>query len=155
KGGAIDGEAAARATTVYLPETTIRMLPETISCDRASLVEHEERPVLTTELTISASGEIREVSIYPAQIRIAKRLAYTEADRILETGDGDPRAVASLRALRAAAEKLRERRRMAGAMLVHRREPKVTVRGDDIQIRVLDSDSPARTLVAEFMVLSN
>jgi exoribonuclease-2 len=44
---------------------------------------------------------------------------------------------------------------MAGAMLVHRREPKVTVRGNEIQIRVLDSDSQARVLVAEFMVMSN
>jgi exoribonuclease-2 len=155
KGGAVDEEAAARATTVYLPETTIRMLPETISCDRASLVENEERPVLTTELKISASGELCDISIYPAQIKIAKRLDYTQADRILESGHGDREVATSLRMLQEAAEKLRERRRMAGAMLVHRREPKVTVRGDDIEIRVLDSDSAARSLVAEFMVLSN
>jgi exoribonuclease-2 len=155
KGGALDEEAAARATTVYLPETTIRMLPETISCDRASLVENKERPVLTTELKISASGELRDISIYPARVKIAKRLEYTQADRILETGEGDEQAVTSLRMLQRAADKLRERRRMAGAMLVHRREPKITVRGDDIQIRVLDSDSAARSLVAEFMVLSN
>jgi exoribonuclease-2 len=155
KGGAVDGEAAARATTVYLPETTIRMLPETISCERASLVENKERPVLTTELKISASGELRDISIYPAQIKIAKRLDYAQADRILESGQGDQQVASSLRMLQGTAEKLRERRRMAGAMLVHRREPKVTVRGDDIQIRVLDSDSAARSLVAEFMVLSN
>jgi exoribonuclease II len=155
KGGAVDEEAAARATTVYLPETTIRMLPETLSCDRASLVENEERPVLTTELKISASGDLRDISIYPAQIKIAKRLDYTAADRILESGHGDRQVATSLRMLQEAAQKLRERRRMAGAMLVHRREPKVTVHGDDIQIRVLDSDSAARSLVAEFMVLSN
>ena len=40
-------------------------------------------------------------------------------------------------------------------MLIQRREPKVRVHGDDIEIVAIDSASPARTLVAEFMVLSN
>src|SRR4029077_4383103 len=42
KGGARDREAAARATTVYLPETTIRMLPDPISCRAASLIAGED-----------------------------------------------------------------------------------------------------------------
>src|SRR5208282_3030743 len=155
KGGAIDREAAARATTVYLPETTVRMLPEAISCDRASLVEVNERPVLTTDVTISRSGELESTSIYPAQIRISKRLDYAQADQLLASGTADGPATGALHLLREAAMKLRERRRMAGAMLVHRREPKVTVHGNDIEIHVLDNDSPSRTVVAEFMVLSN
>jgi len=57
--------------------------------------------------------------------------------------------------LRHAAAKLRERRLAAGARLIHRREPKVTVVGDVIEIKVIDSSSASRELVAEFMVLSN
>ncbi len=155
KGGAMDQEAASRATTVYLPETTIRMLPEVISCDRASLMENQERPVLITDLTISAGGELEAASIYPARIRIARRVDYAEADRVLETGEGEREVAESLRAMREIAERLRERRRTAGAVLMRRREPKVTVRNGEIEIRVLDSDSPSRALVAEFMVLSN
>jgi exoribonuclease II len=156
KGGAMDQEAAARATTVYLPETTIRMLPDRISCGLASLNARAERPVLTTDVTISPSGELAGASIYPARIPIAQRLAYDEADRLLAGGDGaSDEPAASLRLLQAAAMKLRERRRRAGALLVHRREAKVRVQDDTIEIRVLDSDSPSRTLVAEFMVLSN
>lgn len=155
KGGAVDAEAAARATTVYLPETTIRMLPDIISCERASLIQNQERPVLTTELKVSPAGEILDVSIYPSQICVARRLDYEEANRFLETGEGDEQVVASLRMLHETASRMRERRRMAGAMLMHRREPKVIVHGKEIEIRVQDSDSPARNLVAEFMVTSN
>ncbi|MGO9455311.1 MAG: ribonuclease catalytic domain-containing protein [Candidatus Binataceae bacterium] len=155
KGGAIDQEAAARATTVYLPETTVRMLPEAISCDRASLVEGKERPVLITDVTISPSGELASSAIYPAQIRIARRLDYAQADHLLASSPGDNPAASALHLLYEAAMKLRERRRTAGAMLMHRREPKVTVHGNDIEIHVLDNDSPSRTLVAELMVLSN
>jgi len=155
KGGAMDEEAAARATTVYLPETTIPMLPDAVSSDRASLIQRKDRPVITTDLDISATGEVQKVSIYPAQISVTRRLDYAEADRLMQSGASDPDAASQLRMLEEIANRLRERRRMAGAMLVHRREPKVTVRGRDIQIRVLDSDSRARAMVAEFMVLSN
>ena len=155
KGGVMDKEAASRATTVYLPETTIRMLPDPISCRAASLIEGEDRPVMTTDVRLSADGELLDASIYPARIPIMRRLDYDMVDRILESGiDGDETA-ATVSRLSAAAIKLRERRRTAGAVLVQRREAKVRVRGDDVEITVLDNASPGRTLVAEFMVLSN
>ena len=86
KGGAMDQEAAARATTVYLPETTIRMLPDPISCRAASLIEGEDRPVMTTDVRLSADGELLDASIYPARIPIMRRLDYDQVDRILESG---------------------------------------------------------------------
>ena len=156
KGGAMDQEAAARATTVYLPETTIRMLPDPISCRAASLIAGEDRPVLTTDVRLSADGALVEASIYPARIPIMRRLDYGQVDRILNSGAsaGDD-AAATVSRLHAAAIQLRQRRRTAGAVLVQRREAKVRVRGDDVEICVIDNASPARTLVAEFMVLSN
>src|SRR5271154_7294520 len=79
KGGAMDQEAAARATTVYLPETTIRMLPDPISCRAASLIEGEDRPVMTTDVRLSADGELIDASVYPARLPIMRRLAYQQA----------------------------------------------------------------------------
>ncbi|HYL59222.1 MAG TPA: ribonuclease catalytic domain-containing protein, partial [Candidatus Acidoferrales bacterium] len=155
KGGAMDQEAAARATTVYLPETTIRMLPDTISCRAASLTAGETRPVLTTDVTLSAEGELLDASIYPALIRISQRLDYDQVDAMLASGATDTDAAATIARLHTAASKLRERRRMAGALLVQRRDAKVRVRDGEVEIRVLDSASAGRTLVAEFMVLSN
>jgi len=155
KGGAMDQEAAARATTVYLPETTIRMLPDPISCRAASLIAGQDRPVLTTDVRLSADGELVEASIYPARIPIMRRLDYDQVDRILESGSCTDEAAATISRLHAAATQLRQRRRTAGAVLVQRREAKVRVRGDEVEISVIDNASPGRTLVAEFMVLSN
>ena len=155
KGGAMDREAAARATTVYLPETTIRMLPDPISCRAASLIAGEDRPVMTTDVRLSADGELLEVSIYPARIPIMRRLDYDQVDRILESGTRAEETAATVSRLHAAAIQLRQRRRTAGAVLVQRREAKVRVRDGDVEITVVDNASPGRTLVAEFMVLSN
>jgi exoribonuclease-2 len=55
-----------------------------------------------------------------------------------------------------AALKLRERRRTSGALLIHRREPKIKVSASgEIELTLIDSGSPSRQLVAELMVLSN
>ncbi len=157
RGGAMDKEAAARGATFYLPESTIRMLPEAVSTDRASLIAGQQRHVFTTKVIIAASGEIVSFSLYPAVIRVKARLSYDQADRLLEhdaEGACDEVAVI-LRRLHNAAAKLRARRREAGAVLVQRREPKIRVIDGEIEVKVIDNASPSRQLVAEFMVLSN
>ncbi len=156
KGSTLDQEAAARAATVYLPEATVRMLPDELSCDRASLVAGVERSVLTTDVRLSAEGEMLSCDIYPASVKVAHRLSYDRADELL-AGDQEelPGPAAMLKRLHAAALLLRERRRRAGAVLFQRREVKVKVHDDTIDIQVFEQSSPSRLLVAEFMVLSN
>ncbi|MBV8360613.1 MAG: RNB domain-containing ribonuclease [Deltaproteobacteria bacterium] len=157
RGGPMDIEAAARGATFYLPETTVRMLPDSVSTDRASLIAGRERHVFTTEAILSASGEILKFSIYPAVIQVKARLNYDEADRLLNqqlNGESDEKTLL-LRMLQEAAAKLRTRRREAGAVLVQRREPKIRVTNGEIEVKVIDNASPSRQLVAEFMVLSN
>jgi exoribonuclease-2 len=157
RGGAMDREAAARSTTVYLPETTVRMLPDEICCRRASLTAGERRPVLSTSVLLGAHGELLDSVISPRNLAIGRRLSYAQADRIL-TGaeEAEDEVAAALRRLHEAALELRERRKRAGAILIQRREPKVRVHGDEIEIEIIDNNSsPSRLLVAEFMVLSN
>src|SRR5260370_19329214 len=110
---------------------------------------------MTTHVRLSAYGELVDASIYPARIPIMRRLDYDQVDRFLESGNDGDETAATVSRLNAAAIKLRQRRRTSGAVLVQRREAKVRVHGDDVQISVLDNASPGRTLVAEFMVLSN
>jgi exoribonuclease II len=157
RGGPMDTEAAARGATFYLPETTVRMLPDSVSTDRASLIAGRERHVFTTEAVISASGEILKFSIYPAVIQVKARLSYDEADQLLEQPlNGDVcEGTLLLRTLQEAATRLRTRRREAGAVLVQRREVKIRVTNDEIEVKIIDSASSSRQLVAEFMVLSN
>jgi exoribonuclease-2 len=153
--GPMDREAAARATTVYLPEATIRMLPDRIACDAASLIAGEERHVLTTDVRLSATGDITSYSIYPSRLRVAARLSYDDCDALLASEAGTAEALA-LRGMHDAALKLRDRRRAAGALLIYRREPKIKVRDDgEIELTLIDTMSPSRQLVAELMVLSN
>jgi exoribonuclease II len=157
RGGPMDVEAAARGATFYLPETTIRMLPDAVSTDRASLIAGQERNVFTTEVILSASGDLRKFSIYPAVIKVKARLSYDEADQLLDQetdGELDEKTL-TLRRLHQAAAKLRMRRREAGAVLVQRKEPKIRVIDDEIEVKIVDNASPSRQLVAEFMVLSN
>jgi exoribonuclease-2 len=154
--GPMDKEAAARATTVYLPEATIRMLPDRVSSDAASLIAGHERHVLTTDVRLSPTGDIAGYSIYPSRIRIASRFSYNYCDALLASESDTAAEAAGLRRMYDAALKLRDRRRAAGALVVHRREPKIKVHSDgEIELTLIDSMSPSRQLVAELMVLSN
>jgi exoribonuclease-2 len=157
RGSAMDREAVARATTVYLPETTVRMLPDEICCRRASLTAGQTRPVLTTSALLGQRGELLSSVISPQHLRIGRRLSYAQADRILSGAEEAEGEVATaLRRLYEAALELRERRKRAGAVLIQRRETKVRVHDDKIEIEVIDNNnSPSRLLVAEFMVLNN
>jgi exoribonuclease-2 len=157
RGGAMDREAAARTTTVYLPETTVRMLPDEICCRRASLTAGERRPVLSTSVLLGPHGELLDSVISPHNLTIGRRLSYAQADRILDgTEEAEDEVATALQRLYEAALELRERRKRAGATLMQRREPKVRVHGDEIEIEIIDNNnSPSRLLVAEFMVLNN
>jgi exoribonuclease-2 len=157
RGSAMDREAVARATTVYLPETTVRMLPDEICCRRASLTAGQTRPVLTTSALLGQRGELLSSVINPQHLRIGRRLSYAQADRILSGAEEAEGEVATaLRRLYEAALELRERRKRAGAVLIQRRETKVRVHDDKIEIEVIDNNnSPSRLLVSEFMVLNN
>ncbi|HKV55496.1 MAG TPA: ribonuclease catalytic domain-containing protein [Candidatus Binataceae bacterium] len=156
KGSAMDAEAASRGATVYLPETTIRMLPDAISTGAGSLVEGQPRHVLTTEVTLSPSGEAVDFSIYPEALRVKARLDYDRADQLLMgEANGGGGSVIMLRRLLEATNRLRERRRNAGAILMQRREPKIRVSEGKIEVKLIDTASPSRQLVAELMVLSN
>jgi exoribonuclease II len=155
KGGPMDEEAALRGTTVYLPEGSIRMLPDGIATVRASLNAGQERHVLTTDAVVSADGELISYTIYPARIRIAERLTYERADRLI-AGEAGGEAAVMLRRMHELAGQLRERRRTAGALLIQRRETKIKVGADGmIEISLIDNSSPSRELVAELMVLCN
>ena len=156
RGGPMDREAAARSTTVYLPETTVRMLPDEICCRRASLIAGERRPVMSTSVLLE-HGELLSSAISPRNLMIGRRLSYAQADRILAGAEEPDSEVAmALGRLLEAALELRERRKRAGAILIQRREPKVRVHGEEVEIEIIDNNnSPSRLLVAEFMVLNN
>jgi ribonuclease R len=77
-GDALDREAMGRGNSVYFPRRVIPMLPEALSNGICSLNPEVERLCMACEMDISASGNIGRYRFYPAVMKSAARLTYTE-----------------------------------------------------------------------------
>jgi len=153
KGDALDLEAASRSSTIYLPANTVRMFPDRLSTDLASLREGADRPAFTVEVQFEASGTqwIRlGYRLVLSTIRVSRRLSYDTADRLIQS-DGD----SDLKTLHAIALQLQQERASRGAITIRRAEFQIHVDGSGIHVGKLDPNSPSRLLVSELMILSN
>lgn len=77
-GTALDREAARRGTSVYFPTRVIPMLPELLSNELCSLVPGEDRLCMACELRFARTGRVLRRRFFPAVMRSAARLTYTE-----------------------------------------------------------------------------
>ncbi len=84
-GSAIDLDARNRATSAYLVDRVIPMLPERLSNDLCSLRPDEDRLSMTVDLYLDGKGRVNRYGIYPAVIRSKARLTY---DAVQEWLDG-------------------------------------------------------------------
>ena len=82
-GSSVDLDARRRATSVYLADRVIPMLPPALSDELCSLAPGAERRSMTADLFLNDEGELVRFSLYPALIRSDARLSYGEADDIL------------------------------------------------------------------------
>jgi len=156
-GSQVDEEAAARGATLYHPVARMPMLPPVISEDRASLVEGELRPAVVFEAIVTPAGGTLEFTMHEAMVRIARRMSYDEADRVLggDTAWGTPDLRRSLALVKQAADAHMAARIAAGAWIIARDEVKLHV--DDhgeVTLTQIPGESPSRQLVQEMMVLA-
>jgi ribonuclease R len=91
EGSELDREAAARGTSIYLPQAVYPMLPEGLSNGLCSLKEGVNRRTLTCEVQLSGSGRPVACSVYRSLIKTACRLTYRQVDDFFETGTLRPR----------------------------------------------------------------
>lgn len=146
----LDRSARRRATSVYCADQTVNMLPEALSEERLSLREGAVRPCLSVLVHLSATLEIRSTRVLASFIKSHRRYSYDDVDRLLEAGDS---SLLGLHEIAAACEESRLRR---GAVKVHRREVVPFLETDGmIRLLEIEEESPARSLVAEMMVLAN
>lgn len=154
---AVGQEGMARAATLYLPAGKVPMLPPILSEGPLSLLPDGPRPMLDFACTVGADGRVSAFRVAPVVAAIDRRLTYEAVDALLAAGDAggasDP-ATAALSRLRGLADAVRARRVEAGAVLVERDEISVRVENGEVVLRRLPWESPARRLVAEFMVLA-
>ncbi len=139
---AADLEARGRGATLYLPERTVPMLPSGIMA-RLGMGLQEVSPALSFGIVLGEKGEPIEFTVVRSRVR-ATRITYAEADaRICE----EP-----FRGLWRLAQRLRERRRTGGALLLEFPEVTVRVLEGEVVIRPLPA-LRSRTLVCEAMLL--
>ena len=88
-GSALDLAARRRATSVYLVDRVIPMIPEELSCGLCSLAPSEVRRSMTVDLYVNERAQLVRYEIYPALICSNARLTYGEALEMLG-GEGEP-----------------------------------------------------------------
>lgn len=175
-GSSLDVDARRRATSVYLADRVIPMLPEELSGDLCSLRPGAVRRTMTLDLYLDEAARLVAFELYPALIRSNARLTYDEAGRVLAGVD----AAEALRDIRVRAVgspepagleedvawRLRELSRIAKARLTAR-ERAGGLDFDTVEARVrLDAEgrpagvdlrrkTDATALVEEAMILAN
>lgn len=152
-GSGVAAEGMARAATLYLPNRKIPMFPQILSEQVFSLVPGERRPMMDFCGEFDAAGHLVTFRITPVWAVLDRRLTYDEVDSLLAEPEGRDPLGRSLRILSRLASTLRRRREEAGAVLVERDDVSVRVVDGEVRVRRLQA-SPARRLVAEFMVFA-
>lgn len=138
-----DLEARARGATLYLPETTIPMLPAAV-IPRLGLGLIEVSPALSFGLSLDADGVVTDVEITPSWVRV-QRLSYEAVEMRL---DEEP-----FRRLHELAERHQARRRANGAVFIDLPEVKMAVNNGQVSIKPLPR-LQSRKLVAEAMLMA-
>lgn len=147
----LDEEAFRRATSIYLPERTIHMLPTQLAESAFSLVIGQARPALSFFLSLNRQFEIQKTEILPSLIKVAEKTSYEKVDAHLESGlDSIFLKLSNVGAAH-------EAKRLAqGAQPIPKKEVLFSVdQGGEIHLRVIDEASSARMLVAELMIMVN
>jgi exoribonuclease-2 len=152
QGGVLDAEAARRATTVYLVEGKIPMLPDVLCESAASLNAGVDRPALAFSFEIDEEGRVRGFEAAEAVCQVDERMTYSQVDEAL-AGGSPSRHQELLERVGAWMQAHKERRTESGALHLQRRE--VDLRVDDeggLEVHPVDANGPGRTLVSELMV---
>ena len=172
EGSIIDKEAQKRATSVYLVDRTIPMLPERLCNFICSLRPDEEKLTYSAVFNINAAGEVKSWRLVHAVIKSNRRFAYEEVQKILEDngvkeGTGEPAPPAGpggyrgeyadeLITLDRIAKKLRAARFKNGSVKFDREEMRFDVDEKGKPIRCYFKKSKdANKLIEEFMLLAN
>ena len=153
-GSVIDKEAVKRATSVYLVDRTIPMLPERLCNFICSLRPDEEKLAYSVIFTINEKAEVKDYRIRHTVIKSNRRFTYEEAQEIIETGKGEYKD--EILELNKLAQILREKRMANGAINFDRCEVKFEIDENGKPLSVYFKESKeANKLIEEFMLLAN
>lgn len=150
----IDREAQQRATSVYLVDRTIPMLPERLSNGICSLRPDEDKLTFSAIFELNDKAEVVRHRIGRTVIRSVRRFTYEEAQQIIETGEGEWNE--QILRLNELARHMRRRRFDNGALEFDRSEVRFEIDENGKPISVYFKESKdANKLIEEFMLLAN
>lgn len=153
-GTILDDEAYKRATSVYLVDRVVPMLPEVLSNDVCSLRPNEDKFTFSAVFELNEKAEIVSQWFGRTAIHSDRRFTYEEAQERIETGKGD--LVEEILTLDKLAKILRKDRLKHGAIAFDRMEVKFNLNEENDPIGVyfkISKDS--NHLIEEFMLLAN
>lgn len=154
EGSIIDKEASKRATSVYLVDRTIPMLPERLCNFICSLRPDEEKLAYSVIFDMDDKAEVKNFRIRHTVIKSNRRFSYEEAQNIIETGEGEYKE--EILELNRLAQILREKRMAAGSINFNRCEVKFEIDENGKPVSVYFKESKeANKLIEEFMLLAN
>jgi ribonuclease R len=153
-GTILDDEAYERATSVYLVDRVVPMLPEKLSNGVCSLRPNEDKLCFSAIFQLNDEAEIQKQWFGRTVIHSNKRFAYEDAQTIIETGEGELKdEVLTLQML---AVKLREARFKRGSIAFERVEVKFNIDENGKPLSVYFKEAKeSNQLVEEFMLLAN
>jgi ribonuclease R len=153
-GSLLDAEAINRATSVYLVDRCVPMLPEVLSNHVCSLRPNEEKLCFSAVFVMNDDAEILEQWFGRTVILSDRRFSYEEAQTVLETGVGDYNA--ELIALNTLAKKLRENRFKNGSIAFEKSEVKFNLDENGKPLGVYFKEAKdSNKLIEDFMLLAN
>ena len=153
-GSVIEKEAESRATSVYLVDRTVPMLPERLCNYICSLRPDEEKLAHSVIFELDSEAKVIKYEICHTVIKSDRRFAYEDAQQVIETGKGD--MCEEILTLNDLAQKLRTKRFANGAVAFNREELKFEIdeNGKPLAVHVHVSKE-ANKLIEEFMLLAN
>lgn len=150
----IEKEAVERATSVYLVDRTIPMLPERLSNGLCSLRPQEEKLTFSAVFELDKEGNIKKEWFGRTVIYSDRRFTYEEAQERLEQKSGDFHE--EINALNVLAKKLRKKRFNNGAVNFETVEVKFKLDEQGTPLGVIPKErKDAHMLIEEFMLLAN
>ena len=150
----LDREALKRATSVYLVDRVIPMLPARLSEQVCSLNPGVDRMAFSVMFTMTADGEVRKHEFHKTVIHSKRRFAYEDVEEILKQGKGD--YLVELQLLDRLSIILREKRFKHGGLDFETEEVrfKLGSKGEPLEVMKKERLGSHR-LIEEFMLLAN
>ena len=158
EGTALHRETVDRATSIYLVDRVIHMLPPTLSQNLCSLQSQKNRLAMSVIAELDRWGNVERYNVFPSLVKVSMQLSYERAENMLmgEDEKENPQISEMIRDMDELAQQLKDKRVERGALDLNLPEAVIELDDDGSPISIYPKQ-PRRTesIIEEFMLLAN